>query len=149
MATYTEHYNLTMPENDDYYHVEDFNENFETIDSLMAETENGISEVNDKIGTTDDSETGSVFGKLNALQHVMGNGFSIIKSIQHFTTGANKTFNIQTVDPDKCIVILERLETPTSRNTSATYKLSATTLETTFDSGNYGGSVGFWIIEFN
>lgn len=149
MATYTENYNLTMPEEDDCYNVGVFNENFEAIDTALAETESGINEVNDKIGTTDDNETGSVFGKLNALQNTIGNGFSIVKSIQHFTTGADKTFKIQTVDPDKCIVILERLEIPSSKNISVTYKLNATTLETTFDSGNYGGSAGFWIIEFN
>ena len=148
MATYTEHYGLTLPEEGDCYDVEDFNGNFETIDTLMAETEMGISEVNEKIGTEGDNETNSVFGKLNALQNVMGNGVSLIKSIQHFTTGANKTFNIQTVDPDRCIVLIERLEMPASKHISVTYKLNATTLETTYDSGNLGGSAGFWIIEF-
>ena len=149
MATYTENYNLAMPEEADFYNVGVFNENFEAIDTVMAETESGINEVNDKIGTTDDKETGSVFGKLNALQNIIGNGFSIIKSIQHFTTRESKTFNIQTVNPDKCIVILERLEMPIQRHISLTYTLNATTLVTTFDSDNYGGSAGFWIIEFN
>ena len=66
MATYTEHYHLTMPEEGDPYNVEAFNENFETLDARMAETENGIHEVNEKMGTPETSGE-TVFGKLSEI----------------------------------------------------------------------------------
>ena len=57
MATYTENYNLTLPAENEYYNVEDFNENFETIDTMMAENESVSNEINEKIGTPENGET--------------------------------------------------------------------------------------------
>lgn len=36
MATYTENLNLKKPESDDFYNVEDFNENFEILDGAVG-----------------------------------------------------------------------------------------------------------------
>lgn len=39
MAEFTENYNLIKPGEEDYYDVQDFNENMDTIDGVMAATE--------------------------------------------------------------------------------------------------------------
>ncbi len=40
MAAYSENYNLILPEADDYYDVDVFNQNFKTVDSIVASTGN-------------------------------------------------------------------------------------------------------------
>ena len=154
MATYTENYNLTMPEEKDCYNVEDFNENFETIDVLMAETENGINEVNAKIGTTNDSETNSVFSKLNDIQNAVRKDVNFIKSIQYVTyTKPNSTdsgtIQINKINPEKCIVILERLHDASNITGKMVYSLNATSIDVSHNSNANTLIVGFWIIEFN
>lgn len=69
MSTFTEHYNLIMPSQEDYYDVQDFNENTETLDSLLYEQETAIANVGekvdgvaDKIGTPEDQGTDTLFG---------------------------------------------------------------------------------------
>ena len=76
----TVNYGLNMPDLDDFYNINDFNENAETIDNVMHENElaiNALSEntqaaldgVSEKIGETTDTgateNTGTVMGKLN------------------------------------------------------------------------------------
>ncbi len=78
----TVNYGLNMPDLDDFYNINDFNENAETIDNVMHENElaiNALSEntqtaldgVSEKIGNTNDTgatdNTGTVMGKLNSL----------------------------------------------------------------------------------
>ncbi len=149
MATYTENYNLTMPEAEDYYNVEDFNENFETIDTLMAENESNITEVNDKIGTP--TEEGQTIFSL--LQNNTGSeGLTAIKSIQHFilgcTNGQNST--TKTLDPsvvsNNCIVLMQPL---TESDMINGYSLSNTALTMTHAAGmNSSNKFDFWVIEF-
>lgn len=148
MATYTDNYNLTMPEEGDYYNVEDFNDNFETIDTLMADTENGIHEVNEKLGTFENGET--VFSLLK-------NSGSFIKSIQRILYSYNSSNTsvskeISEVVPSKCVVIMERLlDSSNSGTANVNYTLNATTLDISHGSGTMSSNLrlGFWIIEFN
>lgn len=143
MATYTENYNLIMPEENDFYNVENYNENFQMIDDVMATAENELSKLNDKIGTPDDNGNKTVFGLLNS-------GTSFIKSIQHIirSTDDSNTVSINTVDPSKCIVIMERLQFPNTKNSSVTYDLEASIFTSTISADGYFASAGFWIIEF-
>ncbi|MBR4016139.1 MAG: hypothetical protein IKI88_08100 [Anaerotignum sp.] len=57
MATFTEHYNLMKPGEEDYYDVLDFNENMDTIDGMMAQMETAAEGISEKIGTPVGSET--------------------------------------------------------------------------------------------
>lgn len=149
MATYTEHYNLTMPDEDDYYNVEDFNENFEMIDTLMAENEAISNEISDKIGTPEDGET--IFSLLKNSSN------SIIKSIQRIlytysSSNPSASMEISEVIPSKCVVILERLHDSSNSGTApVAYTLNATTLDISHGIGTLSNNLklGFWIIEFN
>lgn len=71
MSTFTEHYNLIMPSTEDYYDVQDFNENTEALDTLLFEQENAIANVgekvdgvSDKIGNPGDEGEDTLFGVL-------------------------------------------------------------------------------------
>jgi hypothetical protein len=68
----TTNYSLNMPSQEDFYNIDDINENMETIDAVMYELEQGTSGVAEKIGSSDDaggSETaGTVMAKLNTVQ---------------------------------------------------------------------------------
>ena len=149
MSTFTENYNLIKPDEADYYDVADFNENMDTIDALMTETETVLGEINEKIGLPEDTGNETLFG-------CMKNSSSVIKSIQRVTYTMEKTTGkaipISKVDPSKCIVIMERLECSLSYYLEIDYKLEANTL--TVIHPNYGSSdlptftYGFQIIEF-
>lgn len=123
-------------------------ENFETIDTLMAETENGIHEVNEKIGSPSDTERTSLFGCLNS------SGNSVIKSIQRvtyspLTSQTSQDITINTVDPTKCFVIFERLYDHNDFITKIDYMLHDTYLAVTNNSTTvHSLDVAFWIIEF-
>lgn len=148
MATYTENYNLIMPEEADNYHVEDFNENFETIDTMMAENEAVSNEINEKIGIPENGET--VFSLLK------NSGGSVIKSIQRIlysysSSNTSVSKEINEVNPSKCIVIMERLlDSSSSGTANVNYTLNATTLDISHGSGTMSSNLrlGFWIIEF-
>lgn len=80
MAEYTENYNLKKPAQEDFYNVDDFNNNADVIDSRLktlsdglgsAAQESTVSGINTKIGETGNTggsaTAGSVFAKLNKL----------------------------------------------------------------------------------
>ena len=80
MAEYTENYNLKKPAQEDFYNVDDFNNNADVIDSQLktlsdglgsAAQESTVSGINTKIGETGNTggsaTAGSVFAKLNKL----------------------------------------------------------------------------------
>ena len=151
MATYTENYNLTLPEETDFYNVEDFNENFETIDTLMAENERAATEINEKIGTPENGET--IFSLLK------NSDISLIKSIQKVKYTIKKdtssgSISITEVNPAKCIVIFERLYDYIATGcTKLDYTLTATSINVSHNSYDFSSIrdnlFGFWIIEFN
>ena len=157
MSTYTENYNLIKPGDEDFYDVQEYNENMDTIDSTMAVIENGIEEIgNDvedvskKIGTPKTSGA-TVFSMLEN-----GGGLQI-KSIQRVVHEAVKeatsaTVSIKTVNPQKCIVIFERLANSSTSFLALNYTLTANAINITHGYFNTSSTVhrfGFWVIEFN
>lgn len=80
MSTTTENYGLKKPEQDDFYNIDDFNENADIIDSQLktlsdevkkAAQNDEVTQINQKVGSTADSDgsstAGSVFAKLNKV----------------------------------------------------------------------------------
>lgn len=134
MATFTENYNLIKPSEEDYYDVQDFNENMDTIDGQIAETAQQTAQtaaevagIREKIGSYGDTQPETIFGQFQNLSSKV----STVKSIQRFVlsppqgTGAT-IFPIQRVDPSRCIVLIQRLK---ERSLQVVYTLSAEQLE--------------------
>ena len=113
MATFTENYDLIKPDGDDYYDVADFNENMDALDGLMAAAEQitaaveqGMADIAEKIGTP--AETGQTLFSL--LQGGSVTFASLFKSVQRVTISSpTESVKINTVDPSKCLVFVERL----------------------------------------
>ena len=134
MSTYTENYSLINPDAEDFYNIEDFNENMDVIDETMTKQAEAMDEVSEKIGNPDDSGNQTIFGKLN------NSGGGCIKSIQRVeivlkANGGSNTTNINTVDPAKCLVFLDRLDDETGFDSEISYTLNSTNLTVTTKSG--------------
>lgn len=71
MSTFTEHYNLIMPSQEDYYDVQDFNENTETLDGLLYEQETAIAQIGEKIGSPEDEGEDTLFGAIKQNREVV------------------------------------------------------------------------------
>lgn len=151
MATFTENYNFIKPGEEDYYDVQDFNENMDAIDAQLMATEQELTGVSEKIGAPADTEAETVFGRLAQLAAGMGKGISIAKSMQHIiykvpagTTSTRQ--NIVTVNPEKCFVLFEAYG---NNNVVITYELEADSLILTHNSyyNDPSAKFGFWIIE--
>lgn len=147
MATYTENYNFLLTEVEDAFDITDYNENFKTIDTLMAENETAVNEVNEKIGTPENGET--IFSLLKT-------GGSIIKSIQHVVysneqNNSSGKVTFDTVDPSKTIIIFERLTDLSNYSASPiSYSLEESSISITHNSYSANSlKFGFWIVEFN
>ena len=146
MSTYTENYNLIKPDGEDRYDVEDFNENMDTIDAQMMETEQEMERISEKIGTPS-TEGDTLFSLLSG-------GGSVIKSIQRVTTTISVTnvsqrLPINTIDVSRSFVVSEHMCNFQQKYTW-NYTLEANCLEvTTISSYDYELVLGFWIIEFN
>lgn len=148
MSTFTEHYNLIKPQEEDYYDVQDFNENMDTIDAQMMQTETEIAGVNEKIGTP------TVAG--DTLFSLLSKETGIIKSVQRLKYSitlnvASKTLAINPVNANKSFVIMERLYSTVDSLIKIDYTLSNDSF--TVEHQKYTGSMpnvtfGFWIIEF-
>ena len=149
MSTFTENYSLIKPDETDYYDVQDFNENMDMIDAQLAQTESAMESISEKIGTPSDTGSDTLFGKLSG-------GGSLIKSIQvvDFNTtfdGSTKTAEIQTVDPSKCIVLMDRLHDNSTGFTGAVYTLEPSQVTLTVGkhaNSQYSIYVRLQIIEF-
>ena len=153
MSTFTENYSLIQPDEEDYYDVNDFNENMDTLDAQLFATEQSMEGVSEKIGSSGDDGTGTVFGKLNQIVSSVGGGISLVKSIQKVSLsfklsdkGGSTTIN--PVDASRCVVIMEYLTNATVEYTFS-YTLTNDSISVTTTSG-YSTTVkfGFWIIEF-
>ena len=148
MSTFTENYNLIKPSDDDYYDVANFNENMDTIDTLMAEGEHKLDHLHEKIGEPT-IEGDTIFSLLN------NNSAQLVKSIQHIVhtppkDSTSSSCTIKTVDPAKCFVIFERLYDPSnSGSEKLIYTLEASRITMTHTNVySYGTTYGFWIVEF-
>ena len=146
MASYTENYNLTKPDEADYYDIAEFNANMDAIDEGMAETAVAVAGVSEKIGTP--TTAGDTIFSLLA-----GKDGGLIRSIQRvqFSLAGNGSTSeaINTIDPSRSIVLLERLYDPTGKLAPINYSLTENSLEAAC---TYGGSItvtlAFWIVEF-
>lgn len=154
MATFTENYNLIKPSEEDYYDVQDFNENMDAIDGQMMETAAEVDGIGNKIGTAADKGTETVFGKLNQISSGM-TGVQLVKSIQYVTyspsNGASSgTCSIRTVNPSRCFVIFERLNDNSDNGTDyVTYDLYADHINVSHLSHSFSSlKLGFWVVEF-
>ena len=121
MANYTKNYNLILPEQEDYYDVAQFNSNASAIDTQMAETEQKISGLNtkldnlltkinaldNKLGTAADTGSNTLYGLLNSRKEV----FKSWNRYTYTNTGGQPSYKIaiKTVNPTRCIVLVERL----------------------------------------
>ncbi len=155
MANYTEHYNLAMPTAEDFYDVALLNENFDTIDGLLAETAAETQSVSEKIGSAaDDAQTDTVFGRLNQIaQGSTAAAFTGIKSFQtailsFSTSKGSASATINEVDPAKCIVLMDRIYDSSSMEANISYTLEATEVSAS-SSSSVNGSIKlqFQIIE--
>ena len=106
----TVNYGFNMPDLEDFYNIEDFNENMESIDTIIHENEISVNEMSSDIksviGETTDTgateSTGTVMGKLN---YIISAPSSPIKKIIKGVSKEDEV-TISVSDPDKCIVIL-------------------------------------------
>ncbi len=157
MAAFTEHYDLLKPSTEDYYDIQDFNENMDTLDTALHEQALETAGIGEKLGAAADEGDSTVFGKLNGLASLLGTGIQLVKSIQRVTYNipsnqSNGTRKLsKTVNPERCIVLMERLGDDTADGcTWVDYHLSAS--ELTLSHGKYssspGVSMGYWIVEF-
>lgn len=143
---YSENYGFALPNDEDFYDIAPISENFDSIDTILAEGEGKMAEISDKIGTPAESGN-TVFSLLEN-----SGGGSVIRSIQRKTlsfTHATKTtdFPITTVDTAKTIVLMERIFEESSNGAGKIdYTLTADNLHV--ETGSFTGTVGFWIIEF-
>ena len=76
MATYTDNFNLIKPSEDDFYDIQDMNENMDTLDGVLEEMEqsqtllaqnqeevqSGIDVLTQRVGTPDDVGEDTLFG---------------------------------------------------------------------------------------
>ncbi len=137
MANYTKNYNLILPEQEDYYDVEQFNSNADAIDAQMAETEQKITGLNSKLdellekisaldsklGTAADTGSNTLYGLLNSRKDV----FKSMKRYTYTSTGGQSNYRIpiNTVDPTKCFVLVERIVNTNSTLSSYSWSLNA------------------------
>lgn len=157
MAAFTEHYDLLKPSTEDYYDIQDFNENMDTLDTALHEQALETAGIGEKLGTAADEGDSTVFGKLNGLASLLGTGIQLVKSIQRvtYTVPTNQSSGVcklsTPVNPEQCIVLMERLGDNTTDGCSRMeYTLSATALN--LSHGNYSSNpriyMGYWIVEF-
>lgn len=174
MATYTGNYNLIKPGAEDYYDVEDFNSNMDTLDRVMAAAENELADIGGKMDTAQ-SGIDSINGKMDTAQSgidsisskigtppsgqslvsMLQSGGSVIRSIQRviYTTTTSPqnsgTVSIQPVNIGKTIVFSERLTNNYSNLINYSYTLNSDYISLSHDpaAANYL-SLGFWVVEF-
>ena len=150
MSTFTENYDLIKPSEEDYFDVQDFNENFDAIDGQMALTEQEIAGVNEKIGSPAESGQ-TIFSLLNNMEFP-----PLVKSIQrvfYHNKNTGKELSINTVDPARCVVLMERIyDNYDAGRPYVDYTLSSSQLTISHGTSSYSTYIiccGFWIIELN
>lgn len=141
MSTFTEHYHLIKPGEGDFYDVQDFNENFDAIDTQLAQSQAGLDGLGDTLAGL--TQGGGMQGVVKSIQRVK-------YSLKGSTSAGSCPLSPQVV-PEKCLVILERLKDDTNSGCAfIDYSLREDTINITHSS--YSGSpnimVGFWIVEF-
>lgn len=157
MTAFTEHFDLLKPSTEDYYDIQDFNENMDTLDTALHEQALETAGIGEKLGAAADEGDSTIFGKLNGLASLLETGIQLVKSIQRVTYDVPIDQNSgvcklsPAVNPERCIVLMERLWDDTADGCAwVDYRLSAS--ELTLSHGKYVSSpgihMGYWIVEF-
>ncbi len=141
MSTFTEHYHLIKPGEGDFYDVQDFNENFDAIDTQLAQSKAGLDGLGDTLAGL--TQGGGMQGVVKSIQRVK---FSPKSSTTQGTCPL-----LTRVQAEKCLVILERLKDGTNSGCAfIDYTLGEEEISVSHLS--YSGTpnimVGFWIVEF-
>lgn len=164
MSTFTENYDLIKPDNEDYYDIQDFNENMDAIDAQLAQAEQKAAAIQASIATAEERleqlhakiGTPADEGKETLFGCVKDRPVSLVKSIQYLRytipeQTTSSSLKINEVDPKKCIVLFERLQDHSSFMVRMDYTLTATALNVVHYSytsvDNLNNLFGFWIVE--
>ena len=136
MSTFTENYDFIKPDNEDYYDIQDFNENMDAIDAQLAQAEQKAAAIQASIATAEES-LAAINKKLGtppdgqSISSLLQNGGSVIRSIQYVVYAAPKspsyggTVTIQEVAPEKTFIIAERLNNASDSLINFSYTLSS------------------------
>ena len=160
MSTFTENYDFIKPDNEDYYDIQDFNENMDAIDAQLAQAEQKAAAIQASIATAEES-LAAINKKLGtppdgqSISSLLQNGGSVIRSIQYVVYAAPKTpsyggtLTIQEVTPEKTFVITERLNNISDSLINFSYTLSSNAITIKHTGCNVDFvKIGFWVVEF-
>ena len=160
MSTFTENYDFIKPDNEDYYDIQDFNENMDAIDAQLAQAEQKAAAIQASIATAEES-LAAINKKLGtppdgqSISSLLQNGGSVIRSIQYVVYAAPKTpsyggsVTIQTVNLEKTFVITERLNNNFDSLINFSYTLSSNAITVKHTGCDVDTvKIGFWVVEF-
>ena len=158
MSTFTENYDFIKPDNEDYYDIQDFNENMDAIDAQLAQAEEKMAAVQAGIATAEET-LAAIMGTPPSWQTVVSllqNGSSVIRSIQYVTYSPSKSgattgnVGINPVNPAKTIILSNRLRNYFEVFAGYEYTLSGNTIHITHDEIGDPTKymLEFWIVEF-
>lgn len=160
MSTFTENYDFIKPDNEDYYDIQDFNENMDAIDAQLAQAEQKVAAIQASIATAEET-LAAINKKLGtppdgqSISSLLQNGGSVIRSIQYVVYTAPKspsyggTVTIQTVNLEKTFVITERLNNNFDSLINFSYTLSSNAITVKHTGCDVDTvKVGFWVVEF-
>lgn len=160
MSTFTENYDFIKPDNEDYYDIQDFNENMDAIDAQLAQAEQKAAAIQASIATAEET-LAAINKKLGtppdgqSISSLLQNGGSVIRSIQYVVYAAPKTpsyggtLTIQEVTPEKTFVITERLNNISDSLINFSYTLSSNAITVKHTGCDVDTvKVGFWVVEF-
>ena len=160
MSTFTENYDFIKPDNEDYYDIQDFNENMDAIDAQLAQAEQKVAAIQASIATAEET-LAAINKKLGtppdgqSISSLLQNGGSVIRSIQYVVYTAPKspsyggTVTIQTVNLEKTFVITERLNNNFDSLINFSYTLSSNAITVKHTGCDVDPvTIGFWVVEF-
>ena len=160
MSTFTENYDFIKPDNEDYYDIQDFNENMDAIDAQLAQAEQKVAAIQASIATAEET-LAAINKKLGtppdgqSISSLLQNGGSVIRSIQYVVYTAPKspsyggTVTLQTVNLEKTFVITERLNNNFDSLLNFSYTLSSNAITVKHTGCDVDTvKIGFWVVEF-
>lgn len=160
MRTFTENNDFIKPDNEDYYDIQDFNENMDAIDAQLAQAEQKVAAIQASIATAEET-LAAINKKLGtppdgqSISSLLQNGGSVIRSIQYVVYTAPKspsyggTVTIQTVNLEKTFVITERLNNNFDSLLNFSYTLSSNAITVKHTGCDVDTvKIGFWVVEF-
>lgn len=160
MSTFTENYDFIKPDNEDYYDIQDFNENMDAIDAQLAQAEQKVAAIQASIATAEET-LAAINKKLGtppdgqSISSLLQNGGSVIRSIQYVVYTAPKSpsyggsVTIQTVNLEKTFVITERLNNNFDSLLNFSYTLSSNAITVKHTGCDVDTvKIGFWVVEF-